>query len=213
MLAVDPLDAGPLARAPRATAQAEQLRNPQAGLAFHGRQLSREPGGARGGVIEADDDLLDLPAIQAEPTKGREKPRLMTAQPKPAPFAGVETLPVVGRLTVRRLRRVREDIAFMCQAADGRELPQKAAAVRLVVIDRLALLVGLVAHEVTQPHLAVAQPLAESEHAAQRVGTPECPADHLALACLDAAGDLHLAVASEQGDGGHLAEVHADRVD
>src|SRR5439155_14638380 len=56
-------------------------------------------------------------------------------------------------------------------------------------------------------------PTPETEDAVQRAGATERAADHLALAVLDAAGDLHLAVTREQGDGGHLPHVHADRVD
>ena len=83
MLAVDPSGSPARARGPRAGALAQQLGNAPAGLALDGAQLGGELGRARGGAIEAGDDLLDLPAVQAESTKGREEPRLMAAEPEP----------------------------------------------------------------------------------------------------------------------------------
>src|SRR2546428_5174893 len=47
----------------------------------------------------------------------------------------------------------------------------------------------------------------------QRVGTAEGATNHVPLAVLDATRDLHLAVAREQRDRRHLAEIHAHRID
>ena len=149
VLAVDPSGSAALARARRAGALAQQLGNAPPGLAFDGVQLRGVLGGARGRAIEAGDELLDLPAVQAEPAEGREEPRL-AAEPLLAPFSGVLAPPVVCRLTGPRRRAA----ALVGETAEGRELFQEAAAVRLVVFDRLALLVGPVAHEVPQAHLA-----------------------------------------------------------
>ena len=154
VLAVDPSGSAALARARRAGALAQQLGNAPPGLAFDGVQLRGVLGGARGRAIEAGDELLDLPAVQAEPAQGREKPRLLAAEPKPAvslkPPRFALRPPMVCRLTMSRRRAA----ALVGETAEGRELFQEAAAVRLVVFDRLALLVGLVAHEVPQAHLA-----------------------------------------------------------
>ncbi len=55
-------------------------------------------------------------------------------------------------------------------------------------------------------HLVQAQQLAQ-DHGVLAQGLVDQP-----LALLDALGDLHLALAVEEGDGAHLAQVHAHRV-
>src|SRR5438093_718214 len=136
--------AGGRARPPRV---AQKVRDPAPGLVFDRPQLRAEYRGARGRAIEVAHDLLDLPAVQSEPAEGREEACLVAPEPR----AAVGASPIV-RLPAGR--PVGERIALLREMADGRELPQEPATVGLVVLDRLALLLGLVPHEVAELHLA-----------------------------------------------------------
>ena len=87
------------------------------------------------------------------------------------------------------------------------------ALFRLGLVEHgvLVLVLG-VTNEILHADLLAAQLVAEIDDLADGDRAVEDGGQHAVLAVFDALGDLDLALAGEQRDGAHLAEVHPDRV-
>src|SRR6185437_8445027 len=87
-----------------------------------------------------------------------------------------------------------------------------ADAIDVELLVELGLVLVDVLDDVLDADLALAQALADLEQFLDGDRAVEHGLQHLALAVLDALGDLDLALAGEQRDRAHLAQVHADGV-
>ncbi len=85
------------------------------------------------------------------------------------------------------------------------------AAVRLFLVELLVVALAVL-DELLHTDLVLAELLAELDDLAHRDRRIEDGGVHLELAALDALGDLDLALAREERDAPHLAEVHANRI-
>ena len=85
------------------------------------------------------------------------------------------------------------------------------AAVRLFLVELVLFVLG-VADDVLDADLVVAKPLADVDDLAHGDRAGQDGRENLVFALLDALGDLDFALAGEQRDAAHLAQVHADRV-
>src|SRR6185369_2695583 len=101
------------------------------------------------------------------------------------------------------------------EPSDAAELRQEPAPERLVVLLHLGVLLGLLAlvlDQVSHANGPGAELFREPDHVDERMRRSQHLAHEGVLTLLDAAGDLHLALAREERDGAHLAEVEAYRI-
>ena len=87
-----------------------------------------------------------------------------------------------------------------------------ADAIDVELLVELGLVLVDVLDDILDADLALAQALADLEELLDGDRAVEHGLEHLALAVLDALRDLDLALAGEQRDRAHLAQVHADGV-
>src|SRR5262249_59875606 len=87
-----------------------------------------------------------------------------------------------------------ERLALGDEPANARELVQEATALAGVVLGGLTVLLGVVADEVAQPHLAGSQPLREAEDVTKADRRRQRGTERAVLALLDPLGDCDLAL-------------------
>src|SRR5678816_1292393 len=175
-------------------------RHPGLGLALADLEL---------GLVELDDDVLELGDDAVD--RGLVEPQVREL---------LEHLGAVGldqlldlallALGVRLHQLLFELLGVALELADL--VDDLADPVDVELLVELGLVLVDVLDDVLDPDLAAAQPLADLEQLLDGDRAVEHGLQHLALAVLDALGDLDLALAGEQGDRAHLAQVHADRV-
>src|SRR6266545_2914916 len=95
---------------------------------------------------------------------------------------------------------------------DGLDLDLGDLLLDLLLLALRRLLLARVLHDLADADLPLPEPLAEIEDLADGDRRREDRGEHLLLALLDPLRDLDLALAREQGDRAHLAQVHADGI-
>src|SRR6266498_1996438 len=95
---------------------------------------------------------------------------------------------------------------------DGLDLDLGDLLLDLLLLALRRLLLARVLHDLADADLPLPEPLAEIEDLADGDRGREDRGEHLLLALLDPLRDLDLALAREQGDRAHLAQVHADGI-
>src|SRR5207248_1782353 len=157
-------------------------------------------------LLEVLDDALDLALVQLHLGESLRHRRLVAGD-------GVAVLLALalGDLAGLGGHQLGEVLVLAVQAADAVDQLHHLVGATLLV-EGLVVLVRRVADHFAHAHLALLQPLADLDDLLDRDAGVEHGVEHFLLAVLDALGDLHLALAGEQGDRAHLAQVHAHRI-
>src|SRR2546427_6254492 len=154
-------------------------------------------------LLEVLDDALDLALVEL-PLGERLRHGRLVAGDGVAVFLSL----ALGDLVRLRGHQLGEVLGLAIEPADLVDQLHHLVGASLLV-ERLVVLVRRIADDLAHAHLALPQPLADLDDLLDGDAGVEHGVEHFLLAVLDPLGDLHLALAGEQRDRAHLAQVHA----
>src|SRR5471032_631529 len=157
-------------------------------------------------LLEVFNNALDLALVQLN-VRERLGHRRFVAEDGVAHFLAL----AVGDLLGLRVELLAEHLVVVVEPADLLDQLHHLIGAPLLV-EGLVVLVWRVADDLTHAHLALLETLADLDDLLDGDGRVQNRLENFLLAVLDALRDLHLALAGEERNRAHLAQVHAHRV-